>query len=307
MPGYSILKNLGRFGFYHVLVAEDLALHKEVALHVWMPGIDPHRFLHEARITAKLPHPGIPAVHVFGSFVDGFPILGLKQISGSRLDEQVKYADRPRVLQAFLQACQAVGFAHSRGVIHRNIKPQNIQVGASGEVQVVGWGLAKDLTAQQAVSTKRPVEPQAHLGTDAVPDSSRSANTTDSARVETATSEPISGSPAYMPPEQAHGQFSDTRSDVFGLGATLCDLLTGKPPYFGSRMIDIIRLAANADLSEAYQRLNNCGADMELVALCRSCLSADPERRPGNGWAVADWLKAYLDGEQRQLRAAQHK
>jgi serine/threonine protein kinase len=145
VPGYQVLHEIARGGMGRVLAAYDISLDREVALKVLLPGADPDRFVRESKITARLPHPGIPPVHALGTLADGSPFLAMKLIAGRTLAEEMKTGDRPRLLQAFTQVCQAVGFAHSRGVIHRDLKPANVMVGAFGEVQVMDWGLAKEL------------------------------------------------------------------------------------------------------------------------------------------------------------------
>jgi serine/threonine-protein kinase len=117
----------------------------------------------------------------------------------------------------------------------------------------------------------------------------------------------VLGTPAYVAPEQASGQTErlDQRSDVFGLGAILCEILTGKPPYVGADLFQVQRLAAGADLADARARLENCGADAELVGLALACLAPRPADRPKDAQEVADTLTAYLDGVQDRLRRAE--
>src|SRR5262249_39005363 len=130
--------------------------------------------------------------------------------------------DLPRFLQIFEQVCQALAYAHARGVIHRDLKPANIMVGAFGEVQVMDWGLAKVLNRvdEPAAVGDMTVEGGSvrTLRSDSLADESRAGS--------------VAGTPAYMAPEQARGQTDrlDERADVFGLGAILCEVLTGKPP-----------------------------------------------------------------------------
>src|SRR5262249_39597026 len=147
------------------------------------------------------------------------PYFTMKLVRGQTLAELLAARanpgqDLPRFLAIFQQVCQAVAFAHSRGVIHRDLKPDNVMVGAFGEVQVMDWGLAKVLARSEdgpaEVRTVRTVEP----GTESLVGA-------------------VLGTPAYMAPEQARGQVDrlDERCDVFGLGAVLCEILTGTPPH----------------------------------------------------------------------------
>ena len=114
------------------------------------------------------------------------------------------------------------------------------------------------------------------------------------------------GTPAYMPPEQANGDIAnlDRRADVFGLGAILCEILTGKPPYVGRSSEEVRRKACNGDLAEAMARLDGCGADQELIALTKRCLSPEAIDRPKDAQEVADGLSAYLDGVQERLQSS---
>src|SRR5262249_43832407 len=156
--------------------------------------------------------------------------------------------------------CQAVGYAHSQGIIHRDLKPRNVMVGAFGEVQVMDWGFAKVL--------KRPL-PESVQGTAATP----GAEPTELPISSTADSRGVTGvvgTPAYMPPEEAGGesQNADDRSDAFGLGAILCVILSGQPPFVGGNSDQTLALAEAGDVAAAFARLDGCGADPELIALC---------------------------------------
>ena len=307
LPGYRVLREIARGGMGRVLAARDLTLDRDIALKVLLPGANPARFVRESKITARLPHPGIPPVHALGTLADGSPFLAMKLIAGQTLAVEIKTADRPRLLQVFTQVCQAVGFAHSKGVVHRDLKPANVMVGAFGEVQVMDWGLAKDVT-----SPDRRDEPGSSAAS-AVPIADTDpAQTTDHKAAGESTDDQtqagtILGTPAYMAPEQARGEACAARSDVFALGGILCAILTGQAPYSGKSAVEMIRRAAAADLAEAYVRLDGCGADAELVTLCRRCLSANPADRPADGQAVADGMTAYLNGAQERLQTAQRE
>src|SRR5262249_1572898 len=115
------------------------------------------------------------------------------------------------------------------------------------------------------------------------------------------------GTPAHMAPEQANGDIAnlDRRADVFGLGAILCEILTGKPPYLGRSAEEVRRKACNGDLADTMKRLDACGADPELIVLAKACLAPEAIDRPKDAQAVADGLTAYLDGVQERLRNAE--
>jgi tetratricopeptide (TPR) repeat protein len=305
VPGYRVLHEIARGGMGCVLAAYDPPLDRDVALKILLPGANADRFVRESKITARLPHPGIPPVHALGTLADGSPFLAMKLIAGRTLADEMKSADRPRLLQAFTQVCQAVGFAHSRGIIHRHLKPANVLVGAFGEVQVMDWGLAKDLTSQEV-----PVEPRASESSPApVVGADPRATTAHRAAGESTDDQTqagqVMGTPAYMAPEQARSEATDARADVFALGGILCAILTGKPPFSGKSALEVMQRAAAANLAEANARLDRCGADEELIALCRRCLSPNPAGRPADGQAVADGVTAYLDGVQEKLRKAE--
>src|SRR5262249_21256309 len=171
----------------------------------------------------------------------------------------------------FAQVCQALAYAHSRKVIHRDLKPANVMVGAFGEVQVMDWGLAKVLASggdAQPEATE-PDDGRTEIRTMREADSATHAGS-------------VLGTPAFMSPEQAQGAVSevDERADVFGLGAILCVILTGKPPYAGPSTEAVRLMSIRGATAEAFARLDASGADPELVALAKRCLSARREDRP---------------------------
>ncbi len=182
-------------------------------------------------------------------------------------------SERRRFLAMFEQVCQAVAYAHSRGVIHRDLKPANVMVGTFGEVQVMDWGLSRVLSG-----SGRKSAPEGNL---------------------------LLGTPAYMPPEQARGRVDDLdeRSDVFGLGAILCELLTGKPPYTGTGA-EVRRKAAQGDLAEAEARLEAAGVDAELLSIARKFLSPAPADRFADAGELARDFTAYLGSVEERARAA---
>ncbi|HYT90592.1 MAG TPA: protein kinase, partial [Gemmataceae bacterium] len=304
---YQFLEEIGRGGMGLVLRAHDAHCHRDVAvkvLHDRHTGDAPaeHRFLEGAKLTSQLQHPGVPPVHEIGRLVDGRPFFAMKLVEGRTLAELLRERtgppeDLPPWLGIFTRICQAVAYAHSHGVIHRDLKPGNIMVGAFGEVQVMDWGLAK------VIDATRPGELAA--GEPPTVDSPGTAQATLPQFASQAGA--IMGTPAYMPPEQARGEVQslDPRSDVFGLGAILCEILTGHPPYQEKRESNVLDQAASADLLGTFTRLEASGADPELVQLARACLAADQQQRPKDAAVVAEAVVAHQAGVERRLRQAE--
>jgi serine/threonine protein kinase len=198
----------------------------------------------------------------------------------------------------FEQVCQAVGYAHARNVIHRDLKPHNVMVGAFGEVQVMDWGLAKVLTPPGRRATDPPDPYAETLPMTAIvarPDADRATQTGS-----------LLGTSAFMSPEQAGGEINkiDQRADVFGLGAILCVILTGQPPYIGPTSEAVRLQAVRGRLADAFARLDRCGAEPDLISLAKRCLAAAPADRPADGAEVAAALAGMRAAEERARRAA---
>ena len=235
---YTFVKELGRGGMGVVYLAEDRELDRLVAIKVLnTPEVTEDlraRMVREAQIIARLEHPGIVPVHDVGTLPDGRIFYAMKFVRGSRLDEYVaagaSLRDRLRKFQA---VCDAVAFAHAHGVIHRDLKPQNIMIGSFGEVLVLDWGVAKirDDPRQSAAYDTSP-------GT-------------------------VIGTQTYMSPEQARGEIDqlDERSDVYSLGAVLHFLLTDQPKV--SKAAQAIRFKAMAQAPEhRYSTASELSADI---------------------------------------------
>src|SRR5262245_6729653 len=306
-PGYELMEEIGRGGMGVVYRARDTALDRDVAVKLLSeryPAVSPaaQRFLSEARVTGQLQHPGIPAVHQVGTLGDGRPFLAMKLIKGSTLAAILKQrpnlaANRARLLVIFEAVCQAVGYAHSHRVIHRDLKPTNVMVGAFGEVQVMDWGLAKILGEEtSAIAEALPAE-QTRAWTQLSPTPETGSHTQPGSLV---------GTPSFIAPEQAVGQIErvNERADVFGLGALLAVILTGQPPYLGETAEAVRVQAVRGKLEDCFARLDASGAEPALVALCKKSLAFEPADRPAHAGIVAQLITAYLASVQERLEQA---
>jgi len=188
---YELLSILGRGGMGVVYLARDTVLDREVALKIVEP---PSHDANEARILARLEHPGIVPVHDFGQLPDGRLFYAMKRVRGDRLDVWMASGrDLVQRLGVFLRICEAVAFAHAHAVVHRDLKPENVMVGEFGEVLVLDWGIAQEMQSAESKSQ-------------------------------------ISGTRDYMAPEQARGDAGiDHRADVFSLGVMLEALSDAAP------------------------------------------------------------------------------
>jgi serine/threonine-protein kinase len=290
---YTDLTPHARGGLGEVLRATDPELHRTVAVKRLLDGraddLDSRRrFLQEAEVTARLEHPGV--VPVYGLFHDGSrPCYAMRFVEGQTLAAAIMayHAGPPnplafrRLLQSFLQVCQTVAYAHSRGVLHRDLKPANIMLGRFGETLVVDWGLAKTVGRTDEVRAGSPdatLQPRSGSG------------------VETELGAAV-GTPAYMSPEQAAGRWDvvGLASDVYGLGAVLYTLLTGRPPLERGNWPQMQQRIQRGDFPRPQQV--RPGVPPALEAVCLKAMALEPGDRYPSAEALAADLEHWLADE----------
>ena len=288
---YDLLDEVGRGGMGVLIRAHDRLLRREVVIKLLREDLAgcrtaERRFLREARINGQLQHPGIVPVYDVGRFPDGRPFLTMKFVSGrtleSRLDARAHVGEEfPFFLEAFAQVCQTVAYAHAKGVIHRDLKPANVMTARFAQVRVLDWGLAQVMPGMASM----PVGPELPDDcTERYPIFDIGGGSVAGA---------IVGTPAFMPPEQARGEPLDERADVFGLGAILGMILTGRPPYMGLDLPGVWQAAKAADLGPIQAALAQCRAPAEWVQLALACLATSPYDRPADAGAVSKLVAAY--------------
>jgi serine/threonine protein kinase len=309
---------IARGGMGAILRVRDDDLGRDLAMKVVLGrerGSDPSsvmeeralaRFLEEAQITGQLEHPGVVPVHEVGLDAEGRVYFTMRLVKGRNLEEVFRLAglgrdgwSRTRALGVLLRVCEAMAYAHSRGVVHRDLKPTNVMVGSFGEVYVMDWGLAHAARAEAAA------------GPSGASDSVRTAR--GDARVPgqdpamaTLHGE-VLGTPSYMPPEQARGahHLVSTRADVYAVGAMLYHLLAQRPPYAragGERLSDEV---LEELLRGPPPPVRDFAPDLpdELVAITETAMAREIDARYAGMLELGHDLRAYLEG--RVVRAHQ--
>ncbi len=277
---YKILDFIGQGGMGQVFKVEHLTLAKVLAMKILRQGqVSPEvwqRFRTEAQAIARVDHANIIKIFDMSQTKDGLPFYTMDFLQGESLADRLEEAGRLSIEEAlpiFEQICTGLGFAHDRGIIHRDIKPGNIMIlYGSEQVKIVDFGIAKLLSYDTNVhqGLTKPGE--------------------------------VFGSPLYMSPEQSLGQKVDYRTDMYSVGVTLFQALTGKPPLLGKSAVETIVLHQTVPAPSMSEMAVNTGFPQALEKIVAELMSKDPEQRPSSLYEVAEQLKALRAG--RAIRSS---
>ncbi len=277
LGSYRILEEIGRGGMGVIYRARHTPSRRIVALkRILNYHSDSRetltRFQREATAAASLDHPNILPIYDVGATDDGHPFFSMKFASGgSLLDSKESFRDSPRrAVQLIARVARAVDYAHSQGILHRDLKPGNILLDARGEPMVSDFGLAKWLDAASELTCALTVF----------------------------------GTPGYIAPEQAENAAADLTpaTDIYSLGAILFELLTGRPPFLGEHAFAVLRQAAENDAPKLRSVASKVSRDLETI--CARCLERDPSLRYQSAAALAEDLDRWLEGRPVKARPA---
>ncbi len=300
---YRVLSEIGRGGMGRVLVAEDDWLGRRVALKARIDDTASERsklrFREEARATAQLEHPNIVPVYNLDADEDGRPRFSMRLVEGTSLGEVIESLGRgereardrwgpAELLLVFTKICDAVAYAHSRGVLHRDLKPDNVMLGRFGEVFVMDWGLAR--VGETGIEDEQSGE--------------RRVSSVRDSGAELTMAGSIVGTPGYMAPEQARGALSelDARSDVWALGAILYELLTLERAIQGEHLGAILLATAAADVVPPRVRSPRRGVSEGLEAVVMRALAAKPAERYQSVGELREAVAQELEGSREAAR-----
>ena len=278
---YQVTGEVGYGGVGRVLRAVDQVLDRPVAVKELLAASEAmrRRFVREALITARLQHPSIVPVYDAGRLGDRSPFYAMKLVSGRPLDkaiaETTTLAQRLALLPTVLAIADAMAYAHSERVVHRDLKPGNVLVGNYGETIVIDWGLAKDLAAD---------EPDA-----------LDAGPYRTAALDKTVAGTLLGTPAYMAPEQAAGEPVDERADVYALGAIMYHVISGATPHEGNTLEEVVHRVISGDVRPLAEREPEVPRD--LAAIVNKAMAVKSAERYPNANGLADDLRRFLTGQ----------
>jgi eukaryotic-like serine/threonine-protein kinase len=270
---YLRLDEIARGGLGRIVRAQDLRTGRTVAIKEMLAETPDAaaRFVREAIITANLQHPAIVPVYEVGRWPDGQPFYAMKLVSGRPLSAEIEATREPLALVPHVIAiADALAYAHGEGVIHRDVKPHNVLVGAHGETVVIDWGLARRIDACDPAATSIERDGETVVGS-------------------------VLGTPAYMAPEQARGERVDQRADVYAIGAILYRALAGCTPYVASTSGELIEAVRRgpppplAGLAPASPR--------DLVAIADRAMARDAAHRYPSAAELAADLRRFTTGQ----------
>ena len=310
-PRYELGRVLGRGANGVVHLAGDQRLGRQVAMKLLggereLRDKDLLRFTHEAQVTGQLAHPSIVPVHDLGVLPDGRLYYTMKRIEGGSLREVLVGLRRDdeditarwtitHFVSTILRVAQALAFAHDKGIVHRDVKPANIMVGAYGEVLLLDWGVARALGEERtkAMTGQEDAEPVATW---------RSLSEHDPTIDGT-----VAGTPAYMAPEQARGDIEAIGpwSDVYSVGVILYEYLARTRPIRGRTVDELLRRVIHDPIMAPSKRHPDGDVPWELDELVMRCLDKNRAQRPQTGAALAAELERFLDGSRRREEAAE--
>ncbi|MCB9898536.1 MAG: protein kinase [Planctomycetes bacterium] len=319
---YEVVDEVGRGGMGVILRVRDADLRRELAMKVLdrkgrtgaeeSAPRDVARFLEEAQVTGQLDHPGVPPIHELGLSEDGRLYFTMKLVRGGTFADVIAHVKAgtenwtlTKALGVVLKVCEAMAYAHHKGVVHRDIKPANIMVGRFGETYVMDWGLARVLDSS-AAPTAGGTSTELLVSRSIVhTDRRQSADDIDTSHV--TLDGDVIGTPAYMAPEQARGDLGalGPRSDVYAVGAMLYHLVGGQAPYLEPG----VRVSPNSVLRWVLEGPPKPLAQLapeappELVAVIDKAMARDASQRYESMLALADDLQAFI--EDRVVRAYQ--
>ena len=314
---FALCSKLGKGGMGEVFAAQDSMLNREVAVKVLASGdnVGLARFVREAQVTAQLSHPNVVPVYGLEETDQGNPALTMKLIRGDTFTQYIKQCslvagtsdyDHERHgqigrIEHFLRVCDAISYSHSRGVVHRDLKPDNLMLGAYGEVYVMDWGIARLLDE----SDDEPQSDDNLEGEPSIAEFDLKLGTADISGVNEEMKTQIGaimGTPIYMPPEQVGGKGVGPKSDQYALGMVLFEMLTYKAPREINSMSELLeKVSAGARIS--FSDVKPCEpVPLALQAVVNRATAKDPSDRYPSVEEFSDDLRRYIHGEEVNAR-----